>query len=244
MSTLTEIMVTQKDVLDELREIEQEIIDNDGEVTDELDARHDAALDKLLTIEGSVEEKIDGYGAVMTELEQEIESVKGREKPIKEMKKNLRSRRKALQRNRDKMKERLMVYLQEIGKERVEGDNFRFRRQSNGGRRSVDVDKTATPENVPEKYTRKSLDKSAIREDLKRLEELREKYDQARNRYDEAVDDLNAAEDGSEEEAEAEKRAKEHADYAEGVIGNIRELEETVGQFASLGERGEHIRKF
>lgn len=244
MSTLTEIMVTQKDVLDELREIEQEIIDNDGEVTDELDARHDAALDKLLTLEGSVEEKIDGYGAVMTELEQEIESVKGREKPIKEMKKNLRSRRKALQRNRDKMKERLMVYLREIGKERVEGDNFRFRRQSNGGRRSVDVDKTATPENVPEKYTRKSLDKSAIREDLKRLEELREQFEALREEWDKHCEIRAKCDEGSSGWHSADGEAHQYREEAKGVLGEIKELEETVGQFASFSERGEHIRKF
>jgi len=221
-------MVTQKDVLDELRAVEQEIIDNDGEVTDELDARHDAALDKLLTLEGSVEKKIDGYGAVMTELEQEIEAVKGREQPIKDMKKNLRSRRKALQRNRDKMKERLMVYLRELGKERVEGDNFRFRRQSNGGRRSVDISPGTGPEDVSEEFTRTSLDKSAIRDALKELARLRKQYKQLRDGYGSA--------NSPAEEAEIAEKARE-------VGGRIKELEE-VEEFAELGERGEHIRKF
>jgi len=232
MSTLTEIMVSQKDVLEELREIEQEIIDNDGAVTDELDSRHDAALDKLLAIEGSVEDKIDGYGAVMTELEQEIEAVKGREQPIKEMKKNLRSRRKALQRNREKMKERLMVYLREIGKERVEGDNFRFRRQSNGGRRSVDISPGTDPDDVSEEFTRTSLDKSAIRDALKELSRLRDQFEQLRADYDRAKSNPDSGTNAS----KIAKRASEVAD-------RIEELEE-VEQFASLGERGEHIRKF
>ena len=243
MSTLTELMVTEKDVLDELKAIEREIIENDGEVTDELDARHDAALDKLLTIEGSVEDKIDAYGAVMTELEQEIGAIEGREEPIKKMRENLRSRRKALERNRSKMKNRLMVYLRELGRERVEGENFRFRRQSNGGRRSVSVRDGIYPEDVAEEYTYRKFDYNAIREDLKRLEQLRERYEQLRYAYDEAMDAHAEAENGSKEERLAEEQAREHAEEASGVLEEIRNLEGNLSPF-TLEERGEHIRKF
>ena len=164
MATLTEITAKHSQKIDRLKAIERDILDAGGEVTDEQDEEYNRLLDEILRTEETAQEKIDAYGAVMTELEQEIESIKGRAKPVKEMVDNLRSRRKALERNRERMKDRLMHYLREIGAERVEGESFRFRRQTNGGRRSVDVSDGFTPEDVPEKYTRRKFDYGAIRD--------------------------------------------------------------------------------
>jgi len=237
MATLTELTFGKSEVLDRLKEIEREIIENDGEVTDELDARHRKCLDELLAMEGSIEDKVDAYGAVMTELEQEIEAVKGRAEPIKEMRDNLRSRRKALERNRERMKDRLMHYLRELDEERVEGETFRFRRQTNGGKRSVDIQDGVHPEDVPEKFTREKFDYGEIRTALKELNTLREEYDRLRGKHEEAKQ---AVENDEEPEEPPEKIAK----AAKSVMGDMQELDQTVGQFAELEERGEHIRKF
>lgn len=232
MSSLIELTKAKSDVVERLKAIEQEIIDNDGEVTDELDEAYDECLDELLSMEGTIEEKIDAYGAVMTELEQEIESVKGREKPIKKMKKSLRSRRKALQRNRDKMKDRLMIHLRALGEERVEGDNFRFRRQSNGGKRSVEVTGDVSPAEVSHEYTYSKFDYDAIRNALKELESLREEYEVLHERYEAA------------KEGEIDTPAPQVAEEAQALVDRIEELEGSVGKWAELSERGEHIRKY
>jgi myosin heavy subunit len=234
MSTLIELTHAKSEVVDRLKAIEKEIIENDGEVTDEMDEAYDECLDELLAMDGTVQEKIDAYGAVMTELEQEIESVKGREKPIKKMKKSLRSRRKALQRNRGKMKERLMHYLREMNEERVEGDNFRFRRQANGGKRSVNVQDGVRPPDIDSEYTYRKFDYDAIRNALKELESLRKEYKVLRERYDAA---RKGTLDADVEPADIEAEAKP-------LYDRIQELEGSVGQWAGLGERGEHIRKF
>jgi len=237
MSTLTELMAHQSEIVDRLQELEQEILDAGGEVTDEQDEEYDRLLDELLSVEGSVEEKIDGYGAVMTELEQEIEAIKGREKPIKEMKKNLRNRRKALERNRSKMKDRLMHYLREMDEERVEGENFRFRRQGNGGKRSINIQDGVHPEDVPDRFTKQKFDFIEIRASLKELNTLQQEYERLREEYEEATQKV---ENGEDLKAEPEKIAE----AAESVLGDLRDLRESVGQFAGLEERGEHIRKY
>lgn len=233
MATLTELTANKSQVLDNLKEVERKIIENDGEVTDELDAEHRRCLDALLTMDDSIENKVDSYGAVMTELEQEIEAVKGREQPIKEMRKNLRSRRKAMERNRERMKERLMHYLQETDEERVEGDNFRFRRQKNGGKQSLNISDNVRPEDVPERFTSSKFDKREIRAALKELTTLREEYDRLREKHEEAKE----AEDPEEDPSDI-------ADAASSVLEDLKELDQTVGQFAEFEERGEHIRKF
>ena len=231
MATLTEITAKHSQKIDRLKAIERDILDAGGEVTDEQDEEYNRLLDEILRTEEAAQEKIDAYGAVMTELEQEIESIKGRAKPVKEMVDNLRSRRKALERNRERMKDRLMHYLREVGEERVEGDSFRFRRQTNGGRRSVDVSDDFTPEDVPEKYTRRKFDYGAIREDLKRLEDLREHYHALREEYE--------AQKGADDGAAAKIAARARSLYQE-----IEDLENEVEGLARLEERGEHIRKF
>lgn len=232
MPTLIDIMGSEIELIERLREIEQEIIDNEGEVDDALDEEYNAVLDALLNAEGQVEDKIDAYGAVMTELEQEIEGVRGREKPVKEVVENLRSRRKALQRNRERMKERIMVYLQELGIERIEGNNFRFRRQTNGGKRSVNVTGDVGPADVGHQYTYSKFDYDAIRNALKDLESLREEYDVLRKRYEQA------------KAGEIDTPAPEVAKEAKALVSRIEELEESVGEWAELSDRGEHIRKF
>lgn len=232
MSTLIDLTIAKSEVVERLKAIEAEIIENDGEVTDELDEAYDECLDELLAMDGTIEQKVDAYGAVMTELEQEIGAIEGREKPIKKMKKNLAARRKALQRNRGKMKDRLMFYLRENDTERVEGENFRFRRQANGGRRSVNVQDGVTPAQVDKRYTYRKFDYDAIRGALKDLEALREEYGALRGEY-------KAVRRGAEGRTPVEI-SKE----AESALERIEELESSVGQFASLSRRGEHIRKF
>jgi len=51
MSTLTELMAHQSEIVDRLQELEQEILDAGGEVTDEQDAEYDRLLDELLAVE-------------------------------------------------------------------------------------------------------------------------------------------------------------------------------------------------
>jgi len=237
MSTLTELMAHQSEIVGRLQELEQEIMDAGGEVTDEQDEEYDRLLDKLLAVEGGVEEKIDGYGAVMTELEQEIEAIRGREKPIKEMKENLLNRRKALERNRSKMKDRLMHYLRQMDEKRVEGQNFRFRRQTNGGKRSINIQDGVHPEDVPERFTKRKFDFTEIRASLKELNTLQQEYERLREEYEEETQKV---EDGEDPKAEPEKIAE----AAESVLEDLRDLRESVGQFAELEERGEHIRKY
>jgi len=62
------------------------------------------------------------------------------------------------------MKNNLLHYMQicEVG--RVEGNYFRFRRQANGERRGVSIDKYVYPDEVPEQFRHASvsIDKDAV----------------------------------------------------------------------------------
>lgn len=223
-ATLIQLTEANRDLARRLSDIEEEIMDNAGEVDEELDERHREALDDLLWAEEAVEEKIDAYGAVMTRLEQTAEEIDGRMDPIRDMLDNLRARRDAARRSIDNMKERIHRYLKVMKTDKVEADHFRFRRQANGGKQPMSIKEGALPTEAPDTYTRKEFDRTRIRQDLEALQSLREQKEEL-------------------ERTSSDERDDEWREQYDRVLEGIEDLKK-VEEIAVLEDRGEHIRKY
>ena len=241
--TLFDLMNGELQLRSRFREIESLIMEADGEVDDELDQKFNELLDLILETDEAVEDKIDSYGFVMSELESDIEGLKGREKPVKALAKSLRNRRKGLERSRSKMKDRIHDFLRSLNKDRIEGDHYRFRRQANGGRRSIDVSDTASdPEDMPSAFTQVSYDMSEIREGLKEIERVKERIQD----HEEQMDEIEAkAKECDDDDDIARLRAeyKSVQDASHAFLEKLEYLEDTLSGF-SFEERGEHVRKY
>lgn len=141
--------LTLHEITEELRALQDALIESGGEITDEMEEGFDA----LLEME---EDKTDGYIAVIRSLEEEAEALKREEKRLKK-------RRKARESSADSMKERLRMAMDIRGEEKREATLGTLRVQT-ASRRSVVID--VDEEELPEEFirVRRSADKKAIRE--------------------------------------------------------------------------------
>lgn len=117
-------------------------------------------MDTIEAVEGQIEAKVDGYGAVIRELEAEAKALKEEAARMKE--------RQAVIENRNKyLKLAIFNVLKAMGKTKVDGTIFHFSIQKNGGTLPVmlDVPEDQIPE-VFQKITR-TVDTKAVAEYLK-----------------------------------------------------------------------------
>jgi len=136
------------DLTDELKALISHLIENGGEITDEMEERFDALLDME-------EEKTEGYIQVIRDLEASAEAVKAEEDRLKK-------RRRALQNSADRLKDRLAWAMEQRDQEVRETDLGKVRLQQ-ASRRSLNVQVDA--EALPDRFTRVSVkpDKREIR---------------------------------------------------------------------------------
>ena len=139
------------EITDELLELQHELIENGGVISDEMEERHD----ELLEMEAG---KTDGYIAIIQNLTRTAEAVKAEEKRLKK-------RRKALESSVDSLKDRLRMAMDARGEEVRESTLGKVRVQT-ASRRGTTV--FTDPGDLPEKWRRVkvSADKSAISEAL------------------------------------------------------------------------------
>jgi len=134
---------------------------------EEEDADEDQALaDTLEMISQDFEEKADGYGMVIKNLEADTAEIKAQEDILMEEVKRLKAKRTGYEKQTDRMKEALRKALELTGKKNLKTEKFTF-----GTRKSSNV--VITAENVwdiPDDYLRykdPEPDKAAIKEFLK-----------------------------------------------------------------------------
>jgi len=140
------------DITDELREMEQTLIENGGVIDEEMEERFDDLLDME-------EEKTEGYIKIIRDLKATAEAVKEEEDRLKK-------RRRALENSVDELKDRLCHAMEVRGQDVRETDLGKVRVQE-ASRRSLSVD--VDPEELPDDLKRVSIkpDKSKIRDYLK-----------------------------------------------------------------------------
>ena len=85
-----------------------------------------ALKDTFDAIEGSIEEKAEGYAIVSRELDAEIDKLKKEEE-------RLRNRRKAIEGKKDMLYTNLFKAMKVIGKTKFKTEHFTFAIQKNGG---------------------------------------------------------------------------------------------------------------
>lgn len=119
-------------------------------------------IDTLDGIEGLIEHKLEAYSIIISELQSKADFFKSEEQ-------RLYARRKTLENNIKRMKERMFEALNAVGLKKIETDHFTVSIQKNGGKQPLDI-----YGDVPEDYLTyvPKVDNEAIREALEAGEEL------------------------------------------------------------------------
>lgn len=123
-------------------------------------------LDTLESIEGAIEVKADGYGAVIRNLEMEKAAISGRKEYVKTILEQLDGMEKHIDHGINRMKDHFKEAMIAIGKdeEGIKTDNFIFKIKKAGGKQKLE--KTGeVPQNFKEIIYKDNDDK--IREYLK-----------------------------------------------------------------------------
>lgn len=149
------------DITEELRQMEEALIENGGVIDEEMEERFDHLLD-------AEEEKTEGYIKIIRDLKATAEAVKEEEDRLKK-------RRRALENSVDELKDRLCHAMEVRGQEVRETDLGKVRVQE-ASRRSLSVD--VDPEDLPDDLQRVSVqpEKGKIRDylDARDIEEVRD----------------------------------------------------------------------
>jgi hypothetical protein len=118
-----------------------------------------AAIDEWLQeTEGALETKLDGYAALIGERAAKAKARKEEAKRLTElarMDENMAAR----------LKERLQFFFEEHGIEKKETSRFKIALAQNGGKLPLLID-DVSPDEIPDYYTKKELDRESIREAL------------------------------------------------------------------------------
>jgi len=148
------------DITDELKALTTALIENGGEITEEMEERFDALLDME-------EEKTEGYIQVIRDLEATAEAVKNEEDRLKK-------RRRSLERSADKLKDRL-AYAMGVRDQEVRETELGKVRLQEASRRSMNVQVDA--EALPDRFKRIKVkpDKRELRSALKEGDAVAEK---------------------------------------------------------------------
>ena len=134
---------------------------------EEEDTEEDQALnDTLEMISQDFEQKADGYGMVIKNLEADAAEIKAQEDILMEEVKRLRTKRSGIENNTDRMKEALRKALELTGKKNLKTEKFTF-----GTRKSSNVVIDAESiYDLPDdclRYKDPEPDKTAIKDYLK-----------------------------------------------------------------------------
>lgn len=137
-----------------------ELTDNYNQILDMIDEGAEGLQDTLESLEGAIEDKVDGIGRVLKALEYNT-------KAIKEEEQRLSQRRKTLENEANNLKVYLASQLDKIGKKKVKGTLYSANIQNNPP--SVNVLDT---EKIPEEYwvipeVQPQLNKKALLQALK-----------------------------------------------------------------------------
>lgn len=168
MATLFELTQEQQNLKACLETLEDALEDAGGVVTDEQDRAYNALVDDLAAADAGLEDKLDSYGFVKAEIEAEIGEIEGRMAPLQELLDNLRARRDAKRRQVERLKQAVLNHLENTGRDKVDCNHFRFRRQRNGGKQPLALDPEANPDDPRfDAFIRKDFDTDALRQALK-----------------------------------------------------------------------------
>ena len=139
------------EITDELRELQEALIESGGVISEEMDERFNDLLE-------AEEDKTEGYIAVIRSMEEEAEAFKREEQRLKK-------RRKAAANGADRLKERLLTSMEVRGQEERSTALGKVKRQRNS---SSGTTVFTDPEDLPPDFQRMNIsaDKSAIREAL------------------------------------------------------------------------------
>jgi hypothetical protein len=140
--------------------LETLLLENEGEITDEIDQW-------LQEYGGKEEEKIDAYCYVI----QKFESIAEESRRLAERSSTYSGKAKNL-------KDRLKLYLEARGKQRVETDRFTVTVCGNGGMLPIRLFEDVTVDNLPDQFVRtfREPDLSAIREAILNGDEQAQRF--------------------------------------------------------------------
>jgi len=128
--------------------LESLLIETEGEITDEIDQW-------LSEYQAKEEDKIDAYCYIIQKFEE-----------ISEESKRLAERSSSYNKKAKSLKDRLKIYLENRGKEKVETGRFTVTVCGNGGQLPIKLHEDVTPDRLPELYVKvfKEPDLSALRD--------------------------------------------------------------------------------
>lgn len=141
MATLYELTGAWLEVYEMAGEVDPEVID-----------------DTLESIEGEIEDKAEGYGKIITQLNADADA-------LADEIKRLQAKKKAAENAVDRMKRRLQESMDALGTKTIQTRLFRFRIQKNPEHVVIDH-----PEAVPQKFLiaqDPKVDKAAIKDAIK-----------------------------------------------------------------------------
>ena len=130
------------------------------DIAEDPDVDPEILADTMDALEGEIEDKADGYGRVIRQMEADAAALKVEEQ-------RLTTRRKTVEANIERMKKAFQNAMTAVGKPKIDTELFKFRIQKNPA--SVIIDEQYI-ENIPVEYLieqEPKLDKAKIKEDLK-----------------------------------------------------------------------------
>ena len=113
----------------------------------------------LESVEGAIEEKLEGYAMVIRNIESDVEGLKGEEK-------RLADRRKTMENGIKRMKESMHYAMSSIGEKKIQGEKFTFTVQKNPPALKV-LDESLIPKVYVTVQEVRTVDKKAILAQLK-----------------------------------------------------------------------------
>lgn len=141
----------------------QEILDmaETGEFDEELIAN------TLEGVEGEIEDKLDSYGVIVNELQDDVDKL---DKEIK----RLNAKKKTITGSIDYLKRMVMFTMGRMDKKKIKGERFTWSIVKNGGKAPVIYEDDFNPLNIPEQFQMWDVqpDKALIREVLESGTEL------------------------------------------------------------------------
>lgn len=141
----------------------QEILDmaESGEFDEDLIAN------TLEGVEGEIEDKLDSYGVIVNELQDDVDKL---DKEIK----RLNAKKKTITGSIDYLKRMVMFTMGRMDKKKVKGERFTWSIVKNGGKAPVIYEDDFNPLNIPEQFQMWDIqaDKALIREVLESGTEL------------------------------------------------------------------------
>jgi hypothetical protein len=123
---------------------------NGGELTPELEQVHD-----VLNL--ALADKVDGYVLYLRSIEEQA-------KGLKALEQEFAAKRATIERRRERLKARVLEFMQARGLDRVKGAVLPgFRKQANGGKRKMDVAENVPLEKWPRSCLKLVVDEAAVR---------------------------------------------------------------------------------